>query len=98
MPLMRLRDRKSTRLNSSHRCISYAVFCLKKVMNSSGGALPGTFEKLVLTNTGSDVADICGFGALRPDTAGGEALAPSLSDTGNRKDFATPPTWFSDSG
>src|SRR5437879_7178087 len=24
------RDRKSTRLNSSHRCISYAVFCLKK--------------------------------------------------------------------
>src|SRR5437879_8686330 len=23
-------DRKSTRLNSSHRCNSYAVFCLKK--------------------------------------------------------------------
>src|SRR5207248_10326455 len=26
----RSRDRKSTRLNSSHRTISYAVFCLKK--------------------------------------------------------------------
>src|SRR2546428_8691913 len=26
----RLRDRKSTRLNSSHDQISYAVFCLKK--------------------------------------------------------------------
>src|SRR5437879_10568899 len=26
----RPQDRKSTRLNSSHRCISYAVFCLKK--------------------------------------------------------------------
>src|SRR5438034_3548541 len=26
----RLRDRKSTRLNSSHTVISYAVFCLKK--------------------------------------------------------------------
>src|SRR5437762_8371566 len=26
------KDRKSTRLNSSHRCISYAVFCLKKKM------------------------------------------------------------------
>src|SRR5437867_10082260 len=26
----RLLDRKSTRLNSSHRTISYAVFCLKK--------------------------------------------------------------------
>src|SRR5437879_13086201 len=28
-------DRKSTRLNSSHRCISYAVFCLKKKRNST---------------------------------------------------------------
>src|SRR5437762_14107951 len=28
--LSRRTDRKSTRLNSSHRCISYAVFCLKK--------------------------------------------------------------------
>src|SRR5437660_7112134 len=26
----RMRDRKSTRLNSSHVAISYAVFCLKK--------------------------------------------------------------------
>src|SRR5437879_9998688 len=25
-----VRDRKSTRLNSSHRCISYAVFCSEK--------------------------------------------------------------------
>src|SRR5437879_10163887 len=29
-----VRDRKSTRLNSSHRCISYAVFCLKKKKES----------------------------------------------------------------
>src|SRR5207248_11372256 len=28
--LQRSSDRKSTRLNSSHRTISYAVFCLKK--------------------------------------------------------------------
>src|SRR5438105_12858455 len=28
--LVRHRDRKSTRLNSSHEWISYAVFCLKK--------------------------------------------------------------------
>src|SRR2546428_8469902 len=28
-----LRDRKSTRLNSSHDQISYAVFCLKKKKN-----------------------------------------------------------------
>src|SRR3712207_7725856 len=37
-----IEDRKSTRLNSSHANISYAVFCLKKkkktsyVMNSAG--------------------------------------------------------------
>src|SRR5207249_11151617 len=31
----RLQDRKSTRLNSSHVSISYAVFCLKKKTRSS---------------------------------------------------------------
>src|SRR5690625_6502415 len=30
---VRLQDRKSTRLNSSHVAISYAVFCLKKKKN-----------------------------------------------------------------
>src|SRR3712207_7322573 len=30
----RIRDRKSTRLNSSHANISYAVFCLKKKKHS----------------------------------------------------------------
>src|SRR3712207_7209428 len=30
VPASRFRDRKSTRLNSSHANISYAVFCLKK--------------------------------------------------------------------
>src|SRR5690242_21250813 len=29
-PVMTVADRKSTRLNSSHMSISYAVFCLKK--------------------------------------------------------------------
>src|SRR5258705_9014892 len=33
--LMSSRDRKSTRLNSSHLGISYAVFCLKKKKNTS---------------------------------------------------------------
>src|SRR5438034_8356122 len=30
LPAPRSQDRKSTRLNSSHTVISYAVFCLKK--------------------------------------------------------------------
>src|SRR5437764_2905341 len=33
---MSVRDRKSTRLNSSHRCTSYAVFCLKKKTRRGG--------------------------------------------------------------
>src|SRR2546429_7654177 len=32
--LRKMRDRKSTRLNSSHGYISYAVFCLKKKKNT----------------------------------------------------------------
>src|SRR5438105_7027455 len=31
-----LEDRKSTRLNSSHEWISYAVFCLKKKKDNDG--------------------------------------------------------------
>src|SRR5260221_4950989 len=34
-------DRKSTRLNSSHTVISYAVFCLKKKRNPNVGLYPG---------------------------------------------------------
>src|SRR6266705_3977853 len=33
------RDRKSTRLNSSHRTISYAVFCLKKTTTKNNNYL-----------------------------------------------------------
>src|SRR5256885_1017126 len=48
-------DRKSTRLNSSHLVISYAVFCLKKKTNTQRGrpldagrgrALPAPFPRL----------------------------------------------------
>src|SRR6266851_9099245 len=35
----RPRDRKSTRLNSSHITISYAVFCLKKKKNTKESLL-----------------------------------------------------------
>src|SRR6201995_4409028 len=41
------RDRKSTRLNSSHTVISYAVFCLKKIKDGQCSGLlfePGLFE------------------------------------------------------
>src|SRR2546422_7587103 len=35
LPRAEVRDRKSTRLNSSHGYISYAVFCLKKKNSTS---------------------------------------------------------------
>src|SRR2546422_2301587 len=37
-----IRDRKSTRLNSSHGYISYAVFCLKKKKRRPGPCLRNT--------------------------------------------------------
>src|SRR5258708_24603257 len=37
-----VRDRKSTRLNSSHQIISYAVFCLKKKKKNTTKHLPTT--------------------------------------------------------
>src|SRR5579864_9725465 len=41
-------DRKSTRLNSSHMSISYAVFCLKKKKQNTGATSPRT--KKIQTN------------------------------------------------
>src|SRR3954449_10183059 len=41
-------DRKSTRLNSSHTLISYAVFCLKKIFDDLWvGILYVTMRKMV---------------------------------------------------
>src|SRR2546430_7646358 len=39
LPTAAGRDRKSTRLNSSHSQISYAVFCLKKIKRRSSQAI-----------------------------------------------------------
>src|SRR3712207_8185656 len=41
----RLQDRKSTRLNSSHANISYAVFCLKKKIRETDGRV--TYTKYI---------------------------------------------------
>src|SRR2546430_3914681 len=57
-----LRDRKSTRLNSSHSQISYAVFCLKKKIHklsedghptiaTTGRQPPGTHNRRCWTTT-----------------------------------------------
>src|SRR5436305_8590999 len=43
---LRRRDRKSTRLNSSHVRISYAVFCLKKKNHDARLDLPPSVNSL----------------------------------------------------
>src|SRR5438105_7114249 len=82
-------DRKSTRLNSSHEWISYAVFCLKKttigaVLESSEGA---TLDAPASPQT-RNVVRIAGLatreGGARPATA---SAAPTASHT------ARAPAW-----
>src|SRR5271169_184445 len=48
------RDRKSTRLNSSHGSISYAVFCLKKKSSNA------RIAKLTLESRVNEVRQRCG--------------------------------------
>src|SRR5436305_6257495 len=64
------RDRKSTRLNSSHVRISYAVFCLKKKTLATIEALTREFTRwgmlrgdLVMAAGGGVVGDTAGFAA-----------------------------------
>src|SRR2546430_12318985 len=61
------RDRKSTRLNSSHSQISYAVFCLKKKKYQDSHSTTGIQGSLVRLHYTSryvliDIFHVCGFG------------------------------------
>src|SRR6266478_9122957 len=50
---VRRRDRKSTRLNSSHSQISYAVFCLKKKKNSNPVSSRSNYYSIVISFFGT---------------------------------------------
>src|SRR5256885_8224896 len=52
-----LPDRKSTRLNSSHLVISYAVFCLKK--KNMRDPLPPTSFRLIVLAITSPLEVVC---------------------------------------
>src|SRR5256885_9785515 len=60
------RDRKSTRLNSSHLVISYAVFCLKKkkILLSEGSFRRKKLDAITAMNIGEAVSDLLFSGAL----------------------------------
>src|SRR5256885_6706951 len=67
--LERAQDRKSTRLNSSHLVISYAVFCLKKNMYRGartvhGGACGRLVRVHALYASPTGMSQLCGDGAV----------------------------------
>src|SRR2546429_675425 len=51
-------DRKSTRLNSSHGYISYAVFCLKKKTNTPSFLLSATQVAFLLGDSHHSLAEL----------------------------------------
>src|SRR2546429_1055551 len=57
------RDRKSTRLNSSHGYISYAVFCLKKKKHSWIGCVGGLATRPRLSTSCAYVRAVSGLEA-----------------------------------
>src|SRR5450755_574539 len=67
--LIRLQDRKSTRLNSSHPSISYAVFCLKTttMMAPTPGTATVPWARCAAAAAAGGVVPGCGRGvASRP--------------------------------
>src|SRR5947208_7537450 len=57
-------DRKSTRLNSSHQIISYAVFCLKKKKRHSNAAAERSLSRQVACSSKTFWARICHTASL----------------------------------
>src|SRR3954464_2141937 len=64
-------DRKSTRLNSSHTIISYAVFCLKKKTQQVGQRTPHTPTRPAPRPATDPRARACGPGGARGVGGGG---------------------------
>src|SRR5437588_9810496 len=69
------KDRKSTRLNSSHTVISYAVFCLKKKKNKKYRCANSTINFSVtatnsLRTSGEALRQSTSMLSLRKSTAG----------------------------
>src|SRR2546422_2639176 len=55
-------DRKSTRLNSSHGYISYAVFCLKKKKNKKHTAQKNTIDTHITLECGRERTSLVDVG------------------------------------
>src|SRR2546430_3321275 len=63
-------DRKSTRLNSSHSQISYAVFCLKKKKKRRSSSLASLITNHIQTNYDMNHPATCEYTAPKTTTHG----------------------------
>src|ERR1039457_1756977 len=81
-------DRKSTRLNSSHLVISYAVFCLKKKNRQCERARPDGVE----SKAGSDLRRVAGRGVARRENRNRRSFDFFLSESQWRASFPPSPT------
>src|SRR5260364_264759 len=63
-------DRKSTRLNSSHQIISYAVFCLKK-KNTDTNSEVSKLARMLEEGLGFGTSFVCYAGTAKPKVADG---------------------------
>src|SRR5256885_2562618 len=81
-------DRKSTRLNSSHLVISYAVFCLKKKTKPVSGCKAENASFLITASNLQPVPCMCALSRAYPNlpTLAREALdgatASAVGETG----------------
>src|SRR5256885_3105361 len=73
------RDRKSTRLNSSHLVISYAVFCLKKKKHVTASAVYSGHRSSLLVLQGNAGPDLLHVVVVPPDVFNATLHAPRLS-------------------
>src|SRR5256886_4288414 len=80
--LIEPKDRKSTRLNSSHSQISYAVFCLKKKKQDHRTELCGPFVTLVARPLGFFNTGTCQMNNLTPLHKGMSCLATVVGKHG----------------
>src|SRR3954449_11368503 len=82
-------DRKSTRLNSSHTLISYAVFCLKKKADAHVPAEPESLRFRARVRNEELPRDITVLFFFLNDTATTEIYTLSLRDALPINDTAT---------
>src|SRR5256886_11447372 len=74
-----LGDRKSTRLNSSHSQISYAVFCLKKKKNKTYSTINAAISLVSVSIEEFEYHSIYIY--VYGDTAAGGSLMRSVDET-----------------